>query len=370
MSVFQRSKTVATGLAMFSMFFGAGNIVFPLLVGQQAQDQTLLAILGLLITAVCVPFAGVIGMILYDGDPQKFFGRLGRLPGLFVAGCILCLIGPFGGMPRCVTLSYATLSSNLPGMSLPFFSVIACLVILACSYKKTYIMHVLGYVLTPVLLVCLAAIGIAGLWNSSEATAALPEAWNNFTFGLQEGYNTMDLLAAFYFSGVVLTSLKQQNSDSSPKALFWQALKASAIGATLLSLIYVVFSLVAAGLGPTLADVPKDKLLGHVSAAVLGPYTGVVASLAMSLTCLTTAIALATIFAETIQKQLFSNRITYLQALLITLAVNCATSMLEFTVIIELLFPLLQWMYPVLIVLTFVNIAWKLKSKPTELAEI
>ena len=67
------SNTITTGLAMFSMLFGAGNIVFALAIGQYAQDKNLFAILGLLITAVGVPFLGLIAMTLFGGDYKKLF---------------------------------------------------------------------------------------------------------------------------------------------------------------------------------------------------------------------------------------------------------------------------------------------------------
>ena len=70
-----RAQVLTTGLAMFSMFFGAGNIVFPLLVGQQAQGMTIYATLGLLLTAVIVPFSGLFAMLLFNGDYMRFFGR-------------------------------------------------------------------------------------------------------------------------------------------------------------------------------------------------------------------------------------------------------------------------------------------------------
>ena len=92
----QASKTniIAIGFAMFSMFFGAGNVVFPLALGQYAQDHNFYAILGLLITAVGVPFAGLMAMTLYNGDYKKFFERIGPLPGFAVAAIIMGLIRP------------------------------------------------------------------------------------------------------------------------------------------------------------------------------------------------------------------------------------------------------------------------------------
>src|SRR3984957_3942591 len=95
-----KSATIATGLAMFSMFFGAGNVVFPLALGKIAQDQNVFAILGMLITAVGVPFLGLVAMTLFNGNYIHFFERLGKVPGFLVVTAMLGLIGPFGAIPR------------------------------------------------------------------------------------------------------------------------------------------------------------------------------------------------------------------------------------------------------------------------------
>ena len=157
-----KSNTLSTGLAMFSMFFGAGNVVFPLALGQIAQDSNFFAILGLLISAVCVPFLGLISMTLFDGNYQNFFERIGKVPGFLVMLCILGLIGPFGAIPRCIALSYSTLELYFPGMSLPLFSIASCLIIFAFTAKKNSI-GILGYVLTPLLLFSLLFIIVKGL---------------------------------------------------------------------------------------------------------------------------------------------------------------------------------------------------------------
>lgn len=74
---------IATGLAIFSMFFGAGNIVVPLALGQYAQDKAFIAIIGLLITAVGVPLTGVMAMTLYNGNYKDFFQESAKSPVLF-----------------------------------------------------------------------------------------------------------------------------------------------------------------------------------------------------------------------------------------------------------------------------------------------
>jgi len=91
------------GLAMFSMFFGAGNVIFPLAVGQFAGDKNLFAMSGLIMTAAIMPIAGVIAMILFDGNIRHFFGRIGRVPGFLLATLAITLLGPLGSTPRCKT---------------------------------------------------------------------------------------------------------------------------------------------------------------------------------------------------------------------------------------------------------------------------
>src|SRR5438128_476583 len=126
MKILLKQDALSVGLAMFSMFFGAGNVIFPLAVGQYAGDKNLSAMLGLIITAAIMPIAGVIAMILYEGNYRQFFGRLGRIPGFIVALFIISLLGPLGSTPRCIALSYTTLKSSFLQMSPVLFSAIAC----------------------------------------------------------------------------------------------------------------------------------------------------------------------------------------------------------------------------------------------------
>src|SRR5262245_5287910 len=98
-NVRKRSTVWSTGLAMFAMFFGAGNIVFPLALGQFTQDKNFYGILGLVVTAVLVPLLGLLSMLLYEGNYASFFQRIGKIPGFCLTLLILGLIGPFGGIP-------------------------------------------------------------------------------------------------------------------------------------------------------------------------------------------------------------------------------------------------------------------------------
>ncbi len=366
----QKSHTLTTGLAMFSMLFGAGNIVFALAIGQYAQDKNLYAIIGLLITAVGVPFLGLVAMTLFNGDYRSFFDRIGKVPGFFVASIILGLIGPFGAIPRCLALSYATSKPYLPEMSLPFFSVLACLFIFVLTYKRTSILNLLGYFLTPLKLGSLLFIIVNGFLFSPEIPAAAHDELAVFIKGLTDGYQTMDLLGAFFFCSVVLDCLRKNIDVSNPanyKRMIVVTLKASCIGAALLATIYIGFSYVAAAYSSSLMDVQPEELISNIAIQVLGPYAGLIVSFTVTMACLTTAVALTTVFAEFIHKDLTKAKLSYPLALLATLAITFAISTLNFTGIVALLEPILVLCYPALIVLCLVNILFKLyQFKPVK----
>lgn len=360
-----KSNTLATGLAMFSMFFGAGNVVFPLALGQYAQDQNIFAILGLLLTAVGVPFLGLVAMTLFDGNYRLFFGRLGKTPGFLIALVIMGLIGPFGALPRCIALAFSTIKLYLPDVSLIPFSLVSCALIYFFTVRKNNIIDVLGYILTPFLLFSLCFIIVKGFWEATTLPVTSHQPTEIFLKGLQEGYQTMDLLGAFFFCSVVLACLKRGTEPSEHehvnyKKMIIQTLKASCIGASLLALIYVGFSYVAAFNSETLADISKDLILATLSHQILGPYAGIIASIAVALACLTTAIALAAVFAEYLHLDVSQEKFSYHTSLIITLVISFVISTLDFTGIIAFLAPILEVCYPGLIVLSLVNIAYKL----------
>lgn len=353
---------IATGLAMFSMFFGAGNVVFPLLVGIDTTDQNFYAILGLLITAVGVPFLGLISMTLFDGDYKTYFNRIGKVPGFIVAALIMGLIGPFGALPRCIALSYSTTEMFFPGMSLELFSLISCVVIFLLTFKKNQIVDILGYYLTPLLLLSLAIIIVKGIIFSPSSPASDLSPNEAFSLGFFQGYQTMDLLGAFFFSSVVIACLKpdQMSEEGKHRRILKLMGQASIIGAVLLSVIYIGFSYVSAFNADSLIGTDKDKILGQASLLILGPTAGILSSIAVALACLTTAIALACVFAEFLHYDITFGKVGYIPSLIITLVISYFVSIMNFNQIVAFLAPVLEILYPALIVLAFMNILYKL----------
>jgi branched-chain amino acid:cation transporter, LIVCS family len=359
MSHYKNYDLYAMGMAIFAMFFGAGNIIFPLALGQQTAEQTPYAILGLLVTAVFVPFSGLLAMYLYQGQVRTFFGRLGQKPGLALAFLIIALLGPLGSTPRCIALAYSTLNLAYPGIMPLLFNAIACGCLFLMAYKKQHLLSILGYILTPLLLALLAFIMIKGLWNhpSYSPSPDQMEVLAPFWKGLKEGYNTMDLLAAFFFAPVIisLTQAKLSPLTDTKSRLFF-ILKASGIGAALLSIIYVGFSFLAAFHSTELEGIPAEQLLAVISLKILGPHAGLIVCLTVVLACLTTAVALITAFAGFVHQELFEGKKSYPLILALSILLTFLIACFEFQGISQFLTPVLEVCYPILIVLTAYNL--------------
>lgn len=363
------------GLAMFTMFFGAGNIIFPLAVGQLAQDKNSWAVIGLGLTAVLIPLAGLLAMMLFEGNYREFFKRIGKVPGFIMVALILAIIGPLGALPRCITISHSTMAQfgldNIWGMNLITFSLISCAVVFLFTFRPNKILSLLGYVMTPVLILSLCIIIVKGIFSMSSSGTTTLTGWESFSAGLMGGYNTMDLLATFFFSGVVLTCLRKEN-DQTPlrdnKRLFMTAVLSCVIAAAALMLFYVGFSYLAAGYSTELVGVASHEILGKLALNLLGPYAGLVVGVAIFFACVTTEIALAAVFAQFLQKTLLKERVSYTTALIITLFIAFFVSTLRFEGISAFLVPILQICYPALIVLTVLNILHKLYNfKPVKI---
>lgn len=357
----------STGLAIFAMFFGAGNVVFPLALGQFTLDKNLWGILGMVVTAVFVPLMGLFAMLLFDGNYNHFFRRVGKVPGFLIVTLILALIGPFAGIPRCITISYATLSAfkigSIPFMNLVTFSLLNVFLIFFFTIRPNKVLNLIGKVLTPILLISLGAIVIRGIFGIPHADHSLLTRWETFSKGFFEGYNTMDLLATFFFSSVVLLCLRNSKEKETPEQKR-RLIKAVGIGsliaAFLLMMIYVSFSYLAASYSDKLGGTQGHELLGALAHQLLGPYAGLFVGVAVFFACLTTEIALAVVVSRFLSETIFKGKLPYPAALGSMLFISFLISTLNFTGIASFITPILQICYPALIVLAIVNILHKM----------
>jgi len=350
---------ISTGFALFSMFFGSGNLVFPISVGKESEGHFLMAALGILLTGVVVPFLGVFGMMLFKGDLQSFFSMFGKR-GIFLFSFLsLALMGPFGVLARCLTVAHGALNLIIPDVPLVYASLGLCTLIYFFAANKSKIVSILGTYLTPFLLLSIATIAFFGLQQGEASTVSSGSVWHAFSNGFLQGYQTMDLLAAFFFSAFVISHL--QDSFSEERGSFLKTFAKSAlVGGSLLSLVYVGLVLLGFVYKGALDQVPPQEMLGKIAQMALGSFAAPCVAMAVVLACVTTAIILASLFSDFLRKEVANDKLNPKLSLLITVAIGFFVSTLEFAGIAKFLGPILELSYPALIVLTLMNIANKL----------
>ncbi len=367
-----QSTTVSTGLAIFSMLFGAGNLMYPLQVGMTSGDKIIWGIGCFILTAVILPVMGFVGMILFNGDYQSFFYRLGKPVGSAAIFLCMLVIGPLIAIPRITTLSHTMIAPFLAGTPLGtityFSSCIFALLFLGITFLVTHrenrIMSVLGNIISPLLLLSLAIIIIKGLLFHDGITHSDASIVCICKTNFMLGYETLDLVGALFLSSIVLGLIKT-NVDAmianSPRLLAYVALKASMIGVGLLSLVYVGMALLGMYHGYGLEHINAGELFRAISHRVLGTSGAIVIATAVLMACLSTAIALSAVVAEYVQKELLNKRISFVAALIMVLVASLPLSIAGLTAVLKLTGGLITYIgYPVLIVLTLVNMLYKL----------
>ena len=358
----KKSAIFTLGLATFTMFFGAGNIVFPLSLGRDMGNMVIYGILGFFVTAILVPLLGLTAVMLFEGDYKKFLSTLGSIPAELIALVCMILIGPFGCTARCIVLSYSAIQWHIPGLSLFTYSLIASGLVFLITQNKNRIVGLLGKYLGPVKLTLLLSVIIVGLVSPFTMEPATVTAKQSFMRGFNDGYFTLDLICAIFFSMLIYAAIKKNLADegkASTRDLVVYGLKSSLIGGGLLGVVYLGFCTIAAMYGPHIHGIGREQILSALTTKILGHGAGILANATVAITCLTTAIALTAVFADYLAHELSKSKIRYPYALLITTFMTFSMSNLGFEGIMNFIEPIVVVLYPALIVLCLANIANK-----------
>ena len=374
----KKTHIVSIAFAIFSMFFGAGNLIYPLAVGRDSGPLTLFGMIGFAITAVFLPLAGLVGMILFDGDYETFFKRLGKVPGIFLIFASMLIIGPLIAIPRIVTLSHImvapfipiTFLQNINTHSSFIFGLIFLGITFLATFRENKIVDILGKYIGPLLLLSLIIIIGKGILTATTITTNIDSAFNLFKLNFIRGYETLDLLGGIFFASIVITILKKTiGGEYNTQALAIIGFKSGMIGVLLLGIAYTGMSILGAYHGHGLAHVHAGELFRILSFNILGSRGAVIIGTAVLMACLSTSIALSAVVAEYVKRTIFKNKLSYVTTLVITLLACMPLSTFGLGTVLALTGgPIVYIGYPVLIALTFCNIAYKLFDfKPIKL---
>ena len=355
------SSVVATGFAIFSMFFGAGNLLFPIELGQRTGSNIWYGYIGLFTTGVVFALAGLVAIALFDGKHSTFFNRLGKRSGFTLELMILLVVGPLTGVPRSIDVLYELAHAYIPALTLTNFVICFMLIIFTSTYKRERIMPLLGYVISPLLVTLLfITIGI-GLTNINDFITTAYTPFQAFQRGIREGYITMDMLAAFHFAPLAVIYLRRMSTNARMgiKNVTRSTIAAIAITGGLLATIYAGLSFIGAHKFGLQGIHNPATLTMAIASRILPSWMLLPLCLLVFLAITSTAISLTTISADFLREDIFSERISHGQALWMTIITTglAAHGGLHLMLIIEKLFVSIA--YPPLIVLTVCNILYK-----------
>ena len=337
--------SIVIGFALFSMFFGAGNLIFPGFLGNSLGSDFLLGTVGFVVTGVGLPLLAIVACSKGDGTFESIGNRIDRKFILIFTTVLFLAIGPLMAVPRTAATTFE-LSVNpfLPNVP----AIVAITVYFAINLffvlKKSAIVDTIGKFLTPALLILLVVLIVKGIVSpigeivNTNASAVLSTS-------LIEGYQTMDALGALLFASIVTTSLKDKGykGKEMPNMIF----KSSLVAAIGLAFVYGGLMYIGAQTsGLVSQEIGKTGLLLLISESVLGKVGPAIIGLAMGLACLSTSIGLVSVGASFFEK-ISKGKLSYnLNAIVITI-ISLAVATLGVDKIVALSGPVLNLLYPV-----------------------
>lgn len=353
-------NVVGMGFMVFAMFLGAGNMIFPPMVGQLAGDQVWYAAGGFLLTGVGLPLLGIVTISRVGGGFNKISGEMPKPLIIALGSCIYLIIGPLYAVPRTALVSYEIGIIPFLPESTELTQFISSLVFFGISWYLSInpgkLLESVGQLITPALIILLVILGlspiISPLGNLGEAMDIYTET--PFIHGFLEGYMTMDALAALMFGIVIITNLKSHGIKEK-SSLFYYSITTGIIAAIGLALVYVsLFYLGATSRdvapnpdnGGQILTIYAETLFGTIGITLLGTV--------VILACLTTAIGCITASSEYFDEMF--EKISYKTVVTIICVICIFFANMDLNEIIDLFNPVLLILYPISITLIFLGL--------------
>lgn len=346
---------ILVGFALFAMFFGAGNLIFPPYMGFLAGSSWSIALLGFLITGIGMPLLGIIASARAGGSVEHLAGRVGPRFARVMSIVVILAIGPLLAIPRTAATTFEMgIAPNLPWMSPALGSVLFFVLTLFFALNQSTVVDKIGKFLTPFLLVTLIWIIVKGILSPIGPT--VPGVVENaFTSGFREGYQTMDAMASIVFAEIIIAALIFHGYSKVREQVRLASL-AGVIAACGLGFVYGGLMY----LGSTsrtlfAADIERTTLLMNIAQGILGSAGKVALGLAVSLACLTTSIALTATVGDYFSR-ITKGKLKYRPICVATVVFSGVFATVGVTRIVQIAVPLLVMIYPVAIVLILLTI--------------
>ena len=365
-------ETIVVASTLFGMFFGAGNLIFPVHLGQMAGSNSVPAIIGFCITAVTIPILAVAAIgNTHSDNLMQLSNKVSGWYGKVFTAVLYLTIGPFFAIPRCASVSFTTGMAPLVGEShyklwQLLFTFVFFAFVMYFSLRPGKITTWIGRIINPLFLVFLGILVIAALINpgapmSDVAPVETYESGALFN-GIIEGYGTMDAIAGLAF-GIVIINVVRDLGVENDGDVARETLKAGVFTGLLMLVIYAL-TIVMGAQSRGLFEVSDNGgiALAQISNHYLGAIGSVVLALTITLACLKTALGLVTSCGEMFIK-LIPGKLNYRGWAMFFTLFSFIVSNVGLTAIINYAVPVLMLLYPLVTVLIIMALCEKAFGK-------
>ena len=357
---------VALGFMTFALFIGAGNIIFPPIVAQQAGEHVWLAALGFLITAVGLPVITIIALSRVEGSIQALSSPLGKAASILLTVICYLAVGPLFATPRTATVSYEIGFSSYFGNesgSLLIYSIIYFAVVTIVSLYPNKILDTVGYFLSPLKIISLIILGVAAVMipASNPPTAIDNYVTSPVTEGIVNGYLTMDTLGALVF-GIVIIQAIYSRGVREPRLVTRYAIIASIISGIGLTLVYISLFKLGLGSHEVAPNASNGAVILHAYVQhAFGDLGSFFLTILIFIACMVTAIGLTCACAEYFAQL---TNLPYKLYVFVLVGFSLIISNLGLTKLIAISVPVLTAIYPPAIVVIMLSFFWKYWNVP------
>ena len=344
------------GAALFSMFFGAGNMIFPPYLGFKAGTQWFDGFVGYYVADIGLAIIAIMALIKCGGN-KKLFEPLGKVAGTALMFTIVMCIGPIISIPRTAATTYElSVTPLLPNVNAVFFNILFFAVVLLLCINQSAVVDIVGKILTPLLFAGLLFLIINGVVNPISPVTQLPRGGSVIAQGIEAGYQSMDVLGAIIFGVLILNSARQKGHST------LQGQRKITTGASLVAgggLLVVYLGLTY--LGATVSSIydmhisRTQLLINLINSLMPGTFGMVFFAIVAGLACLSTAIAITSSASEYLTN-LTKNKICYKIFVVIICVASAILSCVGVERLVSLASPILNIVYPPVVAMVILRL--------------
>lgn len=348
-------RIVVLGFALFAMFFGAGNVILPPMLGFTARQNWLSGFLVFIVADAGLAVLALVAASRKQDGIKSVIGVLGKVPSTILILMNAVCIGPLVAIPRTGSVTYELavkpFFANCPTWVSWVTSIVFFLIVALLCIRPTKVVDIVGKILSPLMLAALGVLIVVGVVRGGQIPSTGVSVADSLKKGLTDGYQTMDMLGAMMFSGLTLANVSRAGFTG--KKQYKAVIGAGLIAALGLFLVYGGLTYLGAATMVNLpADADRTVLLVAITEAIFGKFGMVLLGFIVACACLTTAIGLVSAISELFCSLLHCKmQVFYPVFVVASCVISCAISNVGTTTILNMAAPVLELIYPIFFVL-------------------